>query len=310
MTLTIPSTTAPRRRRPTSPHPPEPATLRRLYADEGLTVAAVAVRLGVAHGTAHKWLLAAGVPMRLPAATPRTDVDDEDIRRLYVIEGWTAAEIAAHLDCPATTVYDRLQRLGVPRRPAVPRQPTRPTDDDLRRLYSDEGLSLRQLAVRFSVSPQAVRNWLMAAGIPRRPPSGPRHDPDLPELIALYAEGWTGPALARRFGCSTYTVYGRLERAGVTRRRDRRAVGRPELLDAVDAGLSATEMATRFDVSVSAVCRALAREGLETPTQAARRRAREHEAVLLEIAERSGTADPATTEWLRRRVGARLPPSR
>ena len=308
MTSTNPPTTAMRPGRPASPRPPEPAALRRLYTDEGLTVAAVATRLGVAHGTAHKWLLAAGIPMRPPATTPRIDVDDDDIRRRYTSEGQTAAEIAAHLGCPATTVYDRLQRLGVPRRPPVPRQPTRPTDDELRRLYSDDNLSLRQLAKRFSVSPQAVRNWLMAAGISRRPPTGPKHDPDLPELIALYAEGWTGPELARRFGCSTTTIYGRLERSGVTRRRDRRAVTRPELCEALDAGLSATDMAARFDVSVSAVCRALAREGLETPTQAARRRAREHAAVLLEIAERSGTADVATTEWLRRRVGARPSP--
>lgn len=67
-------------------------------------------------------------------------------------------------------------------------------------------------------------------------------------------------------------------------------------------------MAARFAVSVSAVCRALAREALETRTQAARRRAREHDAVLLEIAEGSGAADAATTEWLRRRAGARPSP--
>lgn len=308
MTSTRPSTTARRPRGPSTPRPPEPATLRRLYTDEGLTVAAVAARLGVAHGTAHKWLIAAGVPMRPPLATTRTDIDDEDIRRLYTSEGQTAAEIAAHLGCPTTTVYNRLQRLGVPRRPALPRQRARPTDDELRRLYEDEGLSLRQLARRFSVSAQAVRNWLVAAGIPRRPPTGPGHDPDLTSLIALYAEGWSGPQLARRFGCSTNTVYGRLDRAGVPRRTDRRAVGRPELLDAVDAGLSAPEMAARFHVSVSAVCRALAREGLETPTQAARRLARQRYTVLLEVAERSGTADASTTDWLRRRVETRPSP--
>lgn len=83
---------------------------------------------------------------------------------------------------------------------------------------------------------------------------------------------------------------------------------RPELLDALDAGLSAPEMAIHFDVSVSAVCRVLAREGLGTPSQAARRRARDRYAVLLEIAERSGTADAATMAWLRRRVGARPSP--
>lgn len=76
---------------------------------------------------------------------------------------------------------------------------------------------------------------------------------------------------------------------------------------ALDAGLSAPDMAARFEVSVSAVCRALAREGLETPTQAARRRAREHHAVHLELAEQSATADAATVAWLRRRVASPSP---
>jgi transposase len=268
----------------------------------------VAARLGVAHGTAHKWLIAAGVPMRPPVNTARTDVSDDDIRRLYAREGWTAAEIGAHLGCPTTTVYGRLERLGVPRRSAAPRHSKRPPDDELRRLYRYDGLSLRQLAERFSVSRQAVHHWLVAADIPRRPPAGPQPDPDLPRLIELYAEGWSVPQLARRFGRSTTTIYDRLDRSGVPRRRDRRAVGRAELLDALDAGLSAPEMAARFRVSVSAVCRALAREGLETRTQAARRRGREHDAVLLEIAERSGTADAATMAWLRRRVGTRPSP--
>ena len=116
MILTGPSTTSPTPRRPSSPRPPEPATLRQLYTDEGLTVAAVAARLGVANGTAHKWLLAAGVPMRPPAATTRANLTDDDIRRLYDIEGQTAAEIAAHLGCPTTTsVASEIVRS--PRRP-------------------------------------------------------------------------------------------------------------------------------------------------------------------------------------------------
>jgi transposase/transposase-like protein len=303
-----PSAPSKPRRPPTTPRPPEPATLHRLYTDEALTVAAVATHLGVATGTAHKWLLAAGVPMRPPVTTPRVAVDDDDIRRLYISAGHTAAEIADHLGCPTTTVYDRLQRLGVPRRPAEPRQRRRPADDELRRLYGDEGLSLRQLAERFSVTPQAVRNGLVAASIPRRSSAAPQHEPDLPTLIDLYTEGWTGTQLARRFNCSKATIYRRLDRAGVPRRRDRRAVGRPELLDAIDAGLSATEMAARFDVSVSTVCRRLAREGLETPAQAARRQARERYTAQLEVAEQSGTADAATTAWLRRRVDPRPSP--
>ncbi|MDQ3641089.1 MAG: hypothetical protein M3450_06395 [Actinomycetota bacterium] len=37
-------------------------------------------------------------------------------------------------------------------------------------------------------------------------------------------------------------------------------------------------------------------------------RERERYAVHLEVAERSGTADATTTEWLRRRAGARPSP--
>ena len=139
MTLTSPSPASSEPRRPSTRRPPDPATLRRLYTEEGLTVAAVAARLGVAHGTAHKWLLAAGVSMRPPVTTPRADVADDDIRRLYASKGHTAAEIAAHLGCPTTTVYNRLQRLGVPRRPAGPRHRARPADDELRRLYQRRG---------------------------------------------------------------------------------------------------------------------------------------------------------------------------
>lgn len=303
-TLTVagPSRTPSRPRSRSTQRPPAAATLRRLYVDEALTVAGVAERLGVAHGTAHRWLRVAGVPLRPPMARARADLSDEDIRRLYAVEGRTAAEIAADLGCPATTVYGRLQRLGVPRRPARPRDSSRPADDVLHQLYHHDGLSLRRLAARFAVSPQAVRGWLVAAGIPRRPPAG-AEPTDPSTLIALYAEGWSGPELARRFGCSATTVYHRLERAGVARRRDRRALRRPELVEALDAGLSAPQMAARFAVSVSAVCRALAREGLETSSQAAKRRARQRYADLVEAAGRSGTVAAAALPHWRRPVG-------
>jgi AraC-like DNA-binding protein len=73
-------------------------------------------------------------------------------------------------------------------------------------------------------------------------------------------------------------------------------------MEALDAGLSAPEIARRAGVSVSAVCRALGREGLHTPRQASRRRARERYALLLQLAERSDAADAATVALLRRRV--------
>ncbi|MFN2504171.1 MAG: helix-turn-helix domain-containing protein [Acidimicrobiales bacterium] len=221
-----------------------------------MTVAALAARLGVSAQTAHNWLVAADVPRRASPATVRVDVSDVEVRRLYELEGWTAAEVAAHLGCGTSTVYARLQGLGVARRPARPRRSSRPADTELRRLYLENGLGLRQLAERFSVSPQAVSGWLDAAGVPRRGPAPATPPASSDAMAALYHQGWSGPRIAARFGCSTATVYRRLEAAGVSRRRPSPAVDRPSLREALDADLSAPDIAARFEVSVSAVCRA------------------------------------------------------
>jgi hypothetical protein len=64
-------------------------------------------------------------------------------------------------------------------------------------------------------------------------------------------------------------------------------------------------MGARFEVSVSAVSRALAREGLRTLSQTERCQAAEHCATLLTLAEASQCADGATVERLRRRLQPR-----
>ena len=152
------------------------------------------------------------------------------------------------------------------------------------------------------MSPQAVSGWLDAAGVPRRGPAPPTPPASSEAMAALYDQGWSGPRIATRFGCSTATVYRRLEAAGISRRRPSPAVDRPSLLEALDAGLSAPDMAARFEVSVSAVCRALAREGLRTLSETKRCQAAEQCATLLTLAEASPCADGATVERLRRRL--------
>ena len=66
---------------------PDVASLRQLYVEEGMTVAALAARLGVAAQTAHNWLVAAGVPRRQSAVAPRVEISDVEVRRLYALEG-------------------------------------------------------------------------------------------------------------------------------------------------------------------------------------------------------------------------------
>jgi hypothetical protein len=73
---------------------PNTETLGCLYHGEGLTIAAIAARFGVAAQTVHNWLVAAGVDRRPSPATRRADLSSRKIVRLYTDGGHTAAEIA------------------------------------------------------------------------------------------------------------------------------------------------------------------------------------------------------------------------
>lgn len=48
------------------------------------------------------------------------DSNSEEVKRLYLENSLTAAEVAARLGCSPTTVFRRLAALGVPRRPRGP----------------------------------------------------------------------------------------------------------------------------------------------------------------------------------------------
>lgn len=247
---------------------PDKATLQRLYAGEGLTIAALALRFEVAPQTAHKWLIASGVARRPPPSAARGDVSAEDVRRLYVDEGATAAQIGSQLGCSTSLVYARLSSLGVARRPPGQRHHRRPGDGELRRLYDGSDLSLRQIARRHDATPQAVRAWLREAGVARCPAPATAAV-GTQETVALYQAGWTGPQIARRLGCSTATVYRRLDDAGLPRGPSA-SVSRAELVDGLERGLTAPQIAAALSVSVSAVCRALTREAQTTAGQAAK----------------------------------------
>jgi transposase-like protein len=200
--------------------------LSRLYVDEGLSIAVVAARYGVAAQTVHNWLVAAGVPRRPSLATVRHDISEDDIVvRLYVEGGRSAAEIAGQLGCSTSLVYARLGRGGVPRRDRAARRRVRLADSDLAHLYRDCGLSLRELAGRVGVSAQAVHRWLVAAGIDRCPSRG-RPAAGGADLVDLYQAGWSAPA------SSPSTIYRRLDVAGVARRTVTPSISRPDLIDA------------------------------------------------------------------------------
>ena len=206
-----------------------------------------------------------------PDASAWEPATDDEIRRLYA-DGHTAAEVAARLGCSTSTIYYRLARAGVPRRPLGPPSRTHPGNAILHRLYVGEDQSLRQIAARYSVSRQTIRGWLRAAPIQRRTPGAPTPTWNRAEPIEMYLAGCTVPEIARRLKCSTTTVYRRLDTAAVPRRPTTTGIGRDELLKGLTDRLTAPEIAATCGVSVSCVCRALLRHGLQTARQTERQR--------------------------------------
>lgn len=249
-------------------HParPTPDTLRQWYVIEHLTIAQIAEQIGVAPQTIHNWLIAASIPRRAASATLRDDLHDQTIRHLYVRERLSAAEIGARLGCATSTVLRRLERSGIPRRAARPRTHQRPSDDALRHMYLASGLSLREIANLRSVTPQAVRSWLIAAGIPRRPSGAPPCGIDEDTLVRDYTDGCSALDLADQHGCCTATIYRRLAAAGIPRRQISPAVSRQDLIDAADAQMTINQMAAAHGVSTSAIYRSLKRDSLPVPT--------------------------------------------
>ena len=123
-----------------------------------------------------------------PDASACEPATDDEIRRLDA-DGHKAAEIAARLGCSTSTIYYRLARLGVPRRPIGPPSRTHPGNAILHRLYIGENQSLRQIAARYSVSRQTIREWLRAAPIQRRSPGAPTPTWNRAEPIEMYLAG-------------------------------------------------------------------------------------------------------------------------
>ena len=71
--------------------------------------------IGASASTVSRLLRQEGIPPRSTSI-----LDSEEVRRLYVDEGWTERRIAEHLGVTRSGVEMRLRRDGVPSREAKP----------------------------------------------------------------------------------------------------------------------------------------------------------------------------------------------
>lgn len=142
--------------------------LQHLY-ERGLTLRATGYRVGLDDSTVGRRLERAGVPRRTGGGhqgpEPRLDVTVEEVKRLYVDEWLTLTEIARLLDASPTTIANRLDSAGVPRRTFADYCAARVDRDELVRLYVDEQVPVDEIATRKRMATHTVYSHLRAAGV-------------------------------------------------------------------------------------------------------------------------------------------------
>jgi len=158
-----------------APPPPARETLRQLYVVEGLSVAEVALRLGLSRGRVTAALDAAGIVRQRPGwidSAPPDPISRGSLIRLYVEDGMTVRQVAAALGTTTTRVNAALRRHGIPRRPE-PQSPPPPRVGQnhavLHQWYVIEGRTLEQIARQQHTTKDTVRTWLQTAGVSVQP---------------------------------------------------------------------------------------------------------------------------------------------
>ncbi|CAN7193972.1 hypothetical protein [Knoellia sp. LjRoot47] len=204
--------------------------------------------------------------------------NDDRIAQLHR-QGLTLQDIADDVDMTPAGVRGVLDRLGIERPKRVGRRGklVTVTDDTLRALYVEDGLSCREIGERFDSSESAISRRLRAipdltmrtkAITPAR--CARRPDLDRDAIVAQYEAGDTAKAVAERHQCSDRTVLTILHQRGVAIRGrssyDTHFTPRPARIDLdkavlerlyVDEQRTAYEIADELEVSLSTVRRQL-----------------------------------------------------
>lgn len=244
------------------------------YLRRGQSADALAAELGCSSQKVRDDLRRHGLTLR-PQRQTAAGLDalgDDGLRRLYVEERLSLAEIAERAGCSRAAVGKRLRQAGITARPRGGR--ARPLDesdvaDRIRDLYVEQGLSVVEIARRLGRS----RDWVVARldryGM-ARPGWQKKPRPALPaaRLRRLWVdERRSVPEVAEHFGVPADWVRAELARHAISRPR-RPPRGLTPLTATVledlyvRRGLTATQIAGRVGGSPTRVVEALERVGI------------------------------------------------
>ncbi|MDD2666431.1 MAG: hypothetical protein PHD13_06430 [Methanocellales archaeon] len=156
--------------------------LRREYIDNKKSAIKMGAILGVGSSTIRNWLKEAGIKRRGLSEARFAHFDkevekpsDEQLRKWYVDEKKSTPEIGKILGVNGSTIVDWLKEAGIKRRDqrdarflSVGKEIIKPSNDQLRRWYIDEGKSTYEIGKDLGVNWATALNWLKEAGIPIR----------------------------------------------------------------------------------------------------------------------------------------------
>jgi transposase len=140
--------------------------------EEGMSIRAVAARIGRSYEFTRRRLIRAGVQLRRQAAATEPAPVAEEFARLYG-DGLSIAAVAEETGYPYSYVRRQLLLAGVTLRPGARRVEADPVAEHLAGLYRRD-LSLRAIQQREGYSYDFIRTRLLAAGVELRDHQG-RH---------------------------------------------------------------------------------------------------------------------------------------
>ena len=193
---------------------------------------------------------------------------ESELRKFYYDDRLPASEIGRMFGLSYHSIYARMDRYGMPRRPAgrgvEHRGKTAPTCDELKKLYLEDALTTRQIGEMYGVSKTSVLRWLKRFDIQKRTPSAGLENRGVtaPTKAELEHMVWTQhlsyPAIAGKYGVDSSAIRHWLIRHDIPRPKvwDTRRKGRhPEPFSIIDvsvrygSGESVRSIAASYGVS-------------------------------------------------------------
>ena len=168
---------------------PSKEELEKMYVDERMNAARIGERLGISSGTVRNWLIEYDIEIRdrSEAKLPKGFVkpSKEKLEKMYVDEGTSMNKIGEKLGISSVSVLNWLREYNIGTREArkLPEGFTKPSREELKKMYVDERISTYKIGKKVGVSHKTVNNWLIENEIEMR---------DLSE--AKLPEGFTKPS--------------------------------------------------------------------------------------------------------------------